>query len=152
MSVMLLLKASKTKTKKAITEWKQLTISSDLYSYYLNIYKWHKETRLCTLTMTLTTSPSKHSLFGVFHFKFCHLLQSLTYLRSYNKGSIIKCCAETILNIILRSSLKYAYVWLIEWTYAQKRHKRLSFKCEIYESWKILNLRGATEWVQLSAL
>ncbi len=30
-------------------------------------------------------------------------------------------------------------------------HERPSFRCEIYESQMILNLR-ATEWVQLSAL
>ncbi len=37
-------------------------------------------------------------------------------------ASFIKCCAETILNLILRSSLEYAYVWFIEWTYEQKTH------------------------------
>ncbi len=60
-------------------------------------------------------------------------------------ASFIKCCAETILNLILRSYLEYAYVWFIEWTYEQKTHVRVSFRCEIYESQMILNLH-ATEW------
>ncbi len=52
-------------------------------------------------------------------------------------ASFIKCCAETILKLILRSSLKYAHV-------------RVSFRCEVYESQMILNLR-ANERFQLSA-
>ncbi len=66
-------------------------------------------------------------------------------------ASFIKRCAETILNLILRSFLRYAYVWFIEWTYEQKSRVRVSFRCEIYESQMILNLR-AIEWFQLSAL
>ncbi len=57
---------------------------------------------------------------------------------------------ETILNLILRSYLEYAYVWFIAWTYEQKTHVRVSFRCEIYEWQIILNLH-AIEWFQLSA-
>ncbi len=63
----------------------------------------------------------------------------------------IKCCAETILNLILRSYLEYAYVWFIEWTYEQKTRVRVSFRCEIYELQMILNF-WTIEWFQLSAL
>ncbi len=70
---------------------------------------------------------------------------------SKSGASFIKCCAETILKLILQSSLKYAYVRFIKWTYEQKTHVRDSFRCEIYESWMILNSH-ATEWFQLSAL
>ncbi len=65
-------------------------------------------------------------------------------------ASFIKWCAETILNLILRSYLEYVYVWFIEWTYEQKTRVRISFRCEIYESQMILNLH-AIEWFQLSA-
>ncbi len=58
--------------------------------------------------------------------------------------------AETILHLILWSSLKYAYVWFIEWTYEQKTCVRISFRCEIYESQIILNSH-AIEWFHLSA-
>ncbi len=37
--------------------------------------------------------------------------------RKRTGASFIKCCAETILKYILRSFLKYAYVWFIEWMY-----------------------------------
>ncbi len=40
-------------------------------------------------------------------------------------ASVIKCCTEAFLNLILRSSLKYAYVRFIEWVYAQKMHIHL---------------------------
>ncbi len=66
-------------------------------------------------------------------------------------ASFIKCCAETILNLILRLFLRYAYERFIEWTYEQKSHIRISFRCEIYESQIILNLH-AIDWFQLSAL
>ncbi len=59
--------------------------------------------------------------------------------------------AETILNLILRSFLRYAYVRIIEWTYEQELCIRISCRCEIYESQINLNLR-AIEWFQLSAL
>ncbi len=38
--------------------------------------------------------------------------------------SFIKCCTETILKLILRSFLKYAYV-------IHNMHVRLSFRCEV---------------------
>ncbi len=47
-------------------------------------------------------------------------------------------------------SLKYAYGWIIKWTYIQKTHVRVSFRCEIYESQMILNL-CTNEWFQLFA-
>ncbi len=40
-------------------------------------------------------------------------------------ASFIKCCTETILNLILWSFLRYAYVWFIEWTYKQKSCVRI---------------------------
>ncbi len=52
--------------------------------------------------------------------------------------------------MILRSFLRYVYVWFIEWTYEQKSCVRISFRCEIYESQMILNL-CAIDWFQLSA-
>ncbi len=71
--------------------------------------------------------------------------------KEYSRGaSFIKCWAETILKLILRSSLKYAYMWFLKWTYVQKTHVRISFRCEIFESQMILNLR-ANEWFQFSA-
>ncbi len=58
--------------------------------------------------------------------------------------------AETILNLILRSFLRFAYVRFIEWTYEQESCIRISCRCEIYESQINLNLH-AIEWFQLSA-
>ncbi len=63
-------------------------------------------------------------------------------------ASFIKCCAETILNLILWSYLEYPYVYFIEWTYGQKTRVRISFRCEIYESQIMLNLH-TIEWFQL---
>ncbi len=54
------------------------------------------------------------------------------------KGLIYKMSRRHILNLILRLFLKYAYVWLVEWTYVQK-YTHLSFRCEIYESQIFLN-------------
>ncbi len=70
--------------------------------------------------------------------------------KSIKTASFIKCCAETILNLIVQSYLECAYVRFIEWTYEQKTCVRVSFRCEIYESQMILSLH-ATEWFQLSA-
>ncbi len=38
----------------------------------------------------------------------------------------------------------------MEWTYEQKLHVHVSFRCEIYESQMILSLH-AIDWFQLSA-
>ncbi len=47
-----------------------------------------------------------------------HRKRYLTWAKEKRTGaSFIKCCAETILKYILRSFLKYAYVWFIEWMY-----------------------------------
>ncbi len=57
-------------------------------------------------------------------------------------ASFIKCYIETVQHLILQSFLKCAYVWFGERTYTQKHCIRLSFRCELYKSWMILQLKG----------
>ncbi len=86
---------------------------------------WHDSIRFvgCTSMMWISTSTTSQR---------CSI-----GLRS--GASFIKCCTDTILNLILRSSLEYAYVWFIERTYEQKTCVYVSFRCEIYELQMILN-------------
>ncbi len=73
----------------------------------------------------------------------------LTTRRSPSKGLIFKMLRRNHPQLDF-TIISRICVGCIEWTYEQKTRVRFSFRCEIYESQMILNLR-ATEWFQLSA-
>ncbi len=65
-------------------------------------------------------------------------------------ASFKKCCAETILKFILRSSLKHAYGWFIKWTYAQKNARTRLF--QMWNLWIANDFELKTFFSEISIL